>query len=270
MRVPEELLKRPNLAAGYMPQERRATVREASLAVLRLSGQSVSPMTALPALVSRPTRFHALALAALGWLAIPLACSKKVPEETRGTRPPASAQAVNRPNEAPAKCEPGPDGRCQVSAMCSASCQRVSTPECVKCEAAGDCAPFANLCNAESLSEADRQLCNDILSCVQTTNCFDGSASLGTCYCGKLDTKKCLQAPMKGPGAPDGVCRDLILKGMPDAKVQSHVLGNLTTRAHAAGNALSRANCQKLGNKELCANVCGFGPNSPAFPVSGQ
>jgi hypothetical protein len=102
------------------------------------------------------------------------------------------------------------------------------------------------------------------LTCLQTSNCFDGPATtLGSCYCGKLPLKQCLAAPWSGPGAPDGVCRDVILKGMPKATKHTHVLGNLTTRVNAAGLALSRLTCQKIGYRRWCANACGFGPVTP-------
>jgi hypothetical protein len=167
----------------------------------------------------------------------------------------------------PVKCEPGPDGKCKASPLCSPTCQPLVSAECSKCEAAGDCKVFPDNCESPLLSEADKAVCYEILSCVQTSNCFDGAdTTLGSCYCGKLDTKKCLAAPMSGPGAPDGVCHDVILRGMPNAKNQSNVLGNFTTRTHAAGLALSRLNCQKIGYKRQCSEVCGFGPPPPVVP----
>jgi hypothetical protein len=115
------------------------------------------------------------------------------------------------------------------------------------------------------LSEADKKLCYDIQTCVLASHCFDGpKTTLGSCYCGDLDTKACLAAPMTGPNAPKGACHDLILKGMSKVTNQSQVLGNLTTRdaAHPAGSALSRFNCQKIGYYKKCADVCGWGPRA--------
>lgn len=190
-------------------------------------------------------------------------CSKK--EKEPEPKLAQTAQAVSAPAPVappePPKCEPGPDGRCQPSSTCSPDCKPIATPACVKCEASGDCAAFASNCESSLLSEADRKTCYDILTCVQTSGCFVGpKTTLGSCYCGKLKTKECLAAPMSGPGSPDGVCRDLILKGMPSAQTQSQVLGNFTTRTHAAGLALSRLNCQKIGFKKTCTEICGFGP----------
>jgi len=155
--------------------------------------------------------------------------------------------------------EPAAAAAKQAATPSPAPAPPAAPADCAKCEAAGDCAVFANNCQNPLLSADDRKLCDDITTCVQSSHCFEGaSTTLGSCYCGKLDTKACLAAPMSGPGAPDGACRDLILKGMPSAKTQSHVLGNLTTRTHAAGLALSRMNCQKIGYKQTCAQVCGW------------
>lgn len=205
-------------------------------------------------------RRGALPLLALMLMGFPLSCSKKVKEpgttEASLDRPPAQSAAP-----APAKCEPGPDGKCAASPTCSPDCKPIASPECVKCEAAGDCSIFASNCESPLLSEADKKLCYDITTCVEESRCFVGpQTTLGSCYCGKLDTKACLAAPMTGPGAPAGACHDLILKGMPNAKEQSHVLGNLTTRTQAAGLALSRLNCQKIGYRKTCTDVCGWGP----------
>jgi hypothetical protein len=213
----------------------------------------------------------AFALLFVATAALPLACSKKDKEPAAQ----AAASLVAAAKPAPlAKCEPGPDGKCTPSARCSPTCQQIATPECLKCEAAGDCNTFANNCESPLLNAEERAVCYEILSCLETSNCFDGpDTTLGSCYCGKLPLKQCLAAPWSGPGAPDGVCRDVMLKGFPNAKAHAHVLGNMTTRVeHAAGAmALSRLNCQKIGYRKLCAKACGFGdimpdPQAPAKP----
>jgi hypothetical protein len=208
---------------------------------------------------------------ALGWAMVGPGCSKKEPELQKATASDgvalaAGAKAEIKPNKAPLKCEPGPDGQCAMSPLCSPKCQKVSTPDCVKCEEAGPCAPFVKACEQPHFTPEERQLCFDIQACVQTSNCFDGDTTIGQCYCGKLDTAACLAAPMSGKDAPDGPCRDLILKGFPNATKQTHVLGNLQTRASVSGWALSRLNCQKVGNWNKCSKLCGFAANSPAFP----
>jgi hypothetical protein len=206
-------------------------------------------------------------LAAVTLSLVPLACSKKPEPAGAAAQASSTAAAAAKPApQPPVTCEAGADGRCAPSPSCSPTCQQIATPECLKCEASGDCNIFADNCESPLLTPGERATCYEIVSCVQSTNCFDGpNATLGSCYCGKLPLKQCLAAPMVGPGAPDGVCHDIILKGMPNARVQSHVLGNLTTRVEhaAAGLALSRLNCQKIGFRKQCASVCGFGDITP-------
>jgi hypothetical protein len=212
---------------------------------------------------SKRLRLPFVVVLSLLGLGLASACSKKEKEPVPVSAQPAapSAAAAVKAPPAPAKCDPGPDGKCKPSPTCSPDCKPIATPDCVKCEAAGDCAQFANNCESPLLSEADKKICYDIQTCVESSHCFEGAkTTLGSCYCGKLDLKACLAAPMTGPGAPAGACHDLILKGMPNAKNQSHVLGNLTTRDRAGGLALSRFNCQKLGYKQTCASVCGWNP----------
>jgi hypothetical protein len=213
---------------------------------------------------SKHLRLQSVVLLSLLAVGLGSACSKKVkepsPAAAQASLPAAAVPAVKAP-PTPAKCDPGADGKCTPSPSCSPDCKPIASPECVKCEAAGDCAEFANNCESPLLSEADKKICYDIQTCVETSHCFEGpSKTLGSCYCGNLDTKSCLAAPMTGAGAPAGACHDVILKGMPTAKNQSHVLGNLTTRDRAAGLALSRLNCQKIGYKKTCASVCGWNP----------
>lgn len=222
---------------------------------------------------------HCFRLFGLGLPALVLAswslgftgCSKSDEAKSADAPPSASAQQAIRPDPIPLKCDADPDGRCKTSAGCSPTCQQVASAECIACEETGDCFEFVNNCTAPGLSEADQALCFDLLSCVQTSSCFDGPASLGSCYCGKLSLEQCVKAPMAGQGAPDGACRDLILKGMPQATTQQHVLGTFTTLNHPAGYALARAQCQKFGARGACSEKCGFGrANAGPQPLTPQ
>lgn len=211
----------------------------------------------LPSRPFQSLRLPTFALLSLVVLGLSVSCSKK---ESEAALTPARAKAaVTR--VAPTKCEPGTDGKCAPSPTCSPDCKVLATNECVKCEAAGDCSIFANNCENPLLSAEDKQVCYDIQACVQSSHCFEGSkTTLGSCYCGDLNLRECLAKPFTGPDAPKGACHDLILKGMPMAKDHRVVLGNLTTRDRAAGLALSRFNCQKIGYKATCASVCGWLP----------
>jgi hypothetical protein len=218
----------------------------------------------MPTSAARHARWGALSLILAAWSALPLGCSKKDGEDAQHAATVMSVKpAAPQP---PVKCEPGADGKCTPSPSCSPTCEQIASPECVKCEASGDCDLFANNCESPLLTPEERAVCYEIISCFHRTSCFDGpTTTLGSCYCGKLPLKECLAAPWTGAGAPDGACRDVMLKGMPKATKHSHVLGNMTTRVeHAAGAmALSRMNCQKIGFRKQCASACGFGDIKP-------
>ena len=104
------------------------------------------------------------------------------------------------------------------------------------------------------------------MRCVQTTNCFDGTGSLGKCYCGSLNTTACSAAPYTGAGSPDGVCKAAIQAGMPDVSTNAAVLGGLTAPARPAGAAMQRLNCQKLNIAGACSDACGYTSGGAAFP----
>ena len=205
-------------------------------------------------------------------------CSKS-DESSPAEHSAASASAKATAALAPrvlAKCTPGADGKCEASSACSPKCEQIITQECLDCEALSDCAEFGNSCNDPALSEADRALCYELSVCVQTSKCFEGEASMGACYCGSLSQAECIKAPLAGAGAPNGACRELILKGMPQAKGGDHVLALLTSRLHPTGYALSRLNCLKRGSRSMCAARCGYqvkgaAPFKPvAMPASAE
>lgn len=150
------------------------------------------------------------------------------------------------------------------SALCSGQCEPVSTQACVDCENDGDCFEFVDNCNF--FTGANRALCNDVMQCIQESNCFDGTGTLGSCYCGSIPAATCSSAPLTGPGSPDGACKDLILEGLAPVATSAEVLGLLTATGRPAGGAMARLNCQKLANGSACLDVCGFTAGGPAFP----
>jgi hypothetical protein len=94
------------------------------------------------------------------------------------------------------------------SPVCSNTCKKISTPACVDCENAGDCFESVNNCTgvAAPFSTADQNKCFDVMRCIEQSNCFDGTGTLGNCYCGSLGLGACGAAPFTGPGSPDGAC----------------------------------------------------------------
>ena len=155
-----------------------------------------------------------------------------------------------------------------VSPTCSSTCKKISTPACVTCENAGDCFESVNNCLgvAAPFSTAQQGACFDVISCIQSSNCFDGTGTIGKCYCGTLATAACSAAPFTGPGSPDGACVAAIKAGFPTFTTNSAVLGGLSATNFPSGAAMSRLSCQKGANASACLDTCGFTAGGPAFP----
>jgi hypothetical protein len=155
-----------------------------------------------------------------------------------------------------------------VSATCSGTCQKISTPACVACEKAGDCFESVDNCKgvAAPFSAAQQTSCFDVMTCIEKSNCFDGTNTLGRCYCGSLNTTQCGAAPFTGPGSPDGACVAQIKAGFPTFTANSQVIAGLVATNFPSGAAMKRLSCQKGANSSACLDACGFTGGGPAFP----
>jgi cysteine-rich repeat protein len=158
------------------------------------------------------------------------------------------------------------------SPTCSNSCTLISTAACVTCENAGDCFESVNNClgpeGGTPFTVAQQTECYSVMSCIEKTNCLDGTGTLGACYCGTLSTSACSAAPfdLTEPGAPNGPCAAVIQAGLPGVSTNTAVLGGLTATARPAGGAMQRLNCQKTANSSACLGTCGFTAGGPTFP----
>lgn len=152
--------------------------------------------------------------------------------------------------------------------ICSNTCTNVGTQACLNCEFAGDCFESVDNCLgvAAPFNAAQQAACYTVMSCIQKNNCFDGTNTLGKCYCGSLSTTACGAAPYSGAGAPDGVCIKEIQAGFPTLDTNSKVLAGLLVTAFPSGAAMKRLSCQKGSNEQACLGVCGFTAGGPAFP----
>lgn len=171
----------------------------------------------------RATFFGLLMLAAVG-------CSKKDSETTLV----APATVDSAPAAKPAEEKPSPEA-------------------CSKCEMSGPCAELAKGCGA--LSEDDRAACEAVDKCLDATGCAKGDKSFTSCFCGSLTTDACLAAPLKGKGAPEGVCAEAMRKTMASAGSNHDILVSFQRVETVLGAAITRRNCQK-GTE--CRAVCGF------------
>jgi hypothetical protein len=158
----------------------------------------------------------------------------------------------------------------KYGALCSSSCAyTVSTQACFDCESAGDCVDSVANCihppvNATAFSAQQSAQCFAVMQCIQTSKCFNGSNSLGKCYCGTLATNDCSAAPfdLTAAGAPNGPCAATIQAGMTGVTSNGAVLGGLTAPSRPAGAAMQRLQCQKVDDSGsgTCAAVCSLSP----------
>jgi hypothetical protein len=158
----------------------------------------------------------------------------------------------------------------KYGALCSSSCAyTVSTQACFDCESAGDCVDSVANCihppvNATAFSAQQSAQCFAVMQCIQTSKCFNGSNSLGKCYCGTLTTNDCSAAPfdLTAAGAPNGPCAATIQAGMTGVTSNGAVLGGLTAPSRPAGAAMQRLQCQKVDDSGsgTCAAVCSLSP----------
>jgi hypothetical protein len=155
---------------------------------------------------------------------------------------------------------------------CSNTCYKVGNQACLDCEFAGDCYESVNNClgpEGMAFTAAQQSACFAVMKCIQTSNCLDGTGTLGKCYCGSLSTLACGSAPFIGAGSPDGLCVNEIKAGFPTLTSNSAVLGALKEFTLPSGAAMKRLNCQKEnvdGEGHTCSDVCGFTSGGPAFP----
>jgi cysteine-rich repeat protein len=154
------------------------------------------------------------------------------------------------------------------SPTCSSTCKKVSTTACVACENNGDCFESVNNCQgvAAPFALAEQALCYDVMGCIESSNCFDGTGTLGKCYCGDLSISACGSAPFTGAGSPNGACVAQIKAGFPTFTSNSAILGGLVATDFPSGAAMKRLSCQKGANSSACLGTCGFTAGGPVFP----
>jgi hypothetical protein len=152
--------------------------------------------------------------------------------------------------------------------LCSNTCYKVGDQSCLDCENGGDCFESVNNCLGvlEPFNVAQQTQCYAVMKCIQSSNCLDGTNTLGKCYCGSLNTTQCGAAPFTGAGSPDGACVNQIKAGFPSFTTNSAVLGGLTATDFPSGAAMKRLSCQKGASGGQCLNTCGFTAGGPAFP----
>lgn len=168
------------------------------------------------------------------------ACSKSKPEAVSGAAASVAASAA------------GP----------SAAGADPNLKSCGECESQSACAELMNPC--AKFTGEDQKQCEAVKACVARTGCGQGEHTFTSCYCGGLGTAKCLEAPLRGEGAPAGACHDVLLSAYATAKTNTEVLVRYIEPQYPGGAALARLNCLKIN----CQHECGF--DRAAAPAPGR
>lgn len=131
----------------------------------------------------------------------------------------------------------------------------VSPEACQECVGRTACARLADTCS--KFTEAgQKELCESVKQCLDTSNCADGKNTFTSCFCGPLKTADCIKAPQAGPGAPSGACADIIRKGLEAAELSNQkVLERFTSLHYPGGVAIAQSNCAK---EKGCGVQCGY------------
>jgi hypothetical protein len=188
---------------------------------------------------------------------------------TAGTAGASSFVCGNHVKEGNEQCDGGePPSTSSASPVCSNTCTKVSTQACVDCENDGDCFESVNNCAgvAADFNATQQTQCYSVISCIQASNCFDGTGTLGKCYCGDLTISQCGSAPFSGAGSPNGACVNEIKAGFPTFTSNSAILGGLVATDFPSGAAMKRLSCQKGANSSACLTTCGFNAGGAVFP----
>jgi cysteine-rich repeat protein len=158
------------------------------------------------------------------------------------------------------ECEP------PNTATCSDDCQRVMDDGCESCEETELDGACAAMPGCLAYDGADRATCFDVMECVRSSNCADGTTqsggSLTKCFCGNLSTANCIAAPSSGAGAPAGACAAIIRQGFSvngpatNSEVMTHFIDG--ENYSPASNALERLNCDWVMVGVNCHALCGY------------
>jgi hypothetical protein len=131
----------------------------------------------------------------------------------------------------------------------------VSPEACKECLGRTACARLADQCS-KFTEPGQKELCEGVKQCLETSNCADGKNTFTSCFCGPLSTSECIKAPTTGAGAPSGACADIIRKGLDGAEASNQqILERFMSLHHPAGVAIMQSNCAK---EKGCAVQCGY------------
>lgn len=185
--------------------------------------------------MSRLRTFLGVFTLSLSGLLATSACSKQPKEETATKKVEPTSQA----------------------AASSGSSGEPPLRSCAACESASPCVELAEPCKKFVGDEGAR--CEAVKACVQRTGCGQAERTFTSCYCGDLDTEKCLAAPLTGAGAVGGPCKEPIEQAFGKPPNNLELLTRYLETEYPAGATLARLNCLKVN----CLRECSFDKKGP-------
>jgi len=134
---------------------------------------------------------------------------------------------------------------------------KVDVNTCLACEAFSCDPPVKPGCTKYGAGSPERTECENVLSCIRTSNCINfGNVN---CYCGSLDVISCKAAPLATVGGINAgldECAGRIAAAFPgvtDSKTIVNSIGDLT---YPAGTALALGLCDNDNCGDLAMNEC--------------
>jgi hypothetical protein len=171
-------------------------------------------------------------------------CSRKeASAETATSAPSAPAASV----ESALKATP-PAG---TSPLCEAPHKLVANPEtCLACEKRECDRASVGGCSKYPEGSDDRKRCDDVLTCIRSTNCIaQGNVY---CYCGVADIVACKESAANA----NGVCKDRIAAAFPAGETSTDLVNHIGDVSIAGGAALALGFCDQSRCGETQKNEC--------------
>jgi hypothetical protein len=171
--------------------------------------------------------------------------AKSAPPVEDGVMPPPPApQAVN--DEAHAAPATSKSPFCQPPRAALAA----NVEACAACEKAECDVPVLPGCTKYAEGSADRRQCENVLTCIRSTNCIN----LGNvdCYCGVTDIVACKESAANAKGA----CKDVITAAFPRGLDGASIVNRIGDVSIPGGAALALGQCDNSRCGDQNGNRC--------------
>jgi len=166
-------------------------------------------------------------------------------QATQGESKTPAAPPSNAPSAAANTAPAGP------SPFCEAPRKLAVTPEaCVACEQQRCDVEDKAGCTKYEAGSTDRARCEDVLTCIRSTNCIvQGNVN---CYCGTSDVGSCKASASNA----NGECKARITAAFPKEFNSASIVDHINDQAFAPGAALALGQCDVDRCGELARSEC--------------